>query len=617
MEFGHLKTQIMTMFMMKGDKQDIFHIIYSMVFMSVLEYTFKYIPEISKFLKTNVFQYLSKKQNQLIPMVKYNSNNEKIEINSIVMTRVFEDEGTTISVESNNIFVEKVDAIIDYICSIDSTKHIKINKRYMVNTEEEIDLTPLLKAKIKETIDGASTIIEIKMYSTVLKINEIKKWIDEIYNNYIFEKNNKLGNRIFYFNEIPFNAVKMEHVGNKSESTEKKATYRWDNMPKTLNFNMTEFNTSKSFDNIYGNHVNELKERLDLFINHPDWYMNRGIPHSLGILLHGVPGAGKTSTIKAIAKDTHRHIFNLSLREFTTQQQLTNLFYNETVNSPAQDGLKHNLKIPLNRRVYVIEDIDCLNDVVLDRALKLKTSDTDGDALTLSFLLNLLDGVLETPGRILVITSNYPDRLDRALIRPGRIDVSIEFKNASCSFVLDMINKFYNKSYTIDDIPLELNDIFTPAEVMESLCTYFKNSDKAIEHLVKKIKIKKEKQIQFQANLQSTPLVFINNVDNEVELELELENIILDKKLIVNNIEIIESGRRQKQKSPPHFVRTEEDTIRITRELESLKTSNLFENTTLSDELKNNNMSSLYTLNDIADDNSSFETMFSPFLLKD
>ena len=98
--------------------------------------------------------------------------------------------------------------------------------------------------------------------------------------------------------------------------------------------------------NVYGSHVDELKERLDLFIHHPDWYMERGIPHSLGIMFHGVPGAGKTSTIKAIAKDTHRHIFNLSLRPYTSQRQLTNLFFNETVIVYGHDGNKQTLKIP-------------------------------------------------------------------------------------------------------------------------------------------------------------------------------------------------------------------------------------------------------------------------------
>jgi truncated hemoglobin YjbI len=265
-------------------------------------------------------------------------------------------------------------------------------------------------------------------------------------------------------------------------------------MPKTLTFNMNEFKTSKSFSNVYGNHVDELKERLDLFVNHPEWYAERGIPHSLGIMLHGIPGAGKTSTIKAIAKDTHRHIFNLSLRAFTTQKQLLNLFFNESVVVHKYDGSKTTYNIPINRRVYVIEDIDCMTDVTLDRTLiqthgqsaQTQPQEGAGDAVTLSFLLNLLDGVLETPGRILVITSNYPEKLDKALVRPGRIDVKIEFKNASREFIREMVERFYSKPVALETIPPELDNIFTPAEVMESLCTYFKDADGAIKHMLQK-----------------------------------------------------------------------------------------------------------------------------------
>jgi hypothetical protein len=66
--------------------------------------------------------------------------------------------------------------------------------------------------------------------------------------------------------------------------------------------------------------------------------------------------------------------------------------------------------------------------------------------IPLSFILNLLDGVLETPNRILIITSNYPKRLDKALVRPGRIDINIEFTNASLKMIESMLCHFYNKT---------------------------------------------------------------------------------------------------------------------------------------------------------------------------
>ena len=491
MDLSQLKTQILTMFMMSpgrnGSKQDIFTIMYSMLIMNVVEAVFRSAPALFQGFQTMTQGYLRPKKSAWLPL-QDKTGKEKEQTSSITMTRLFVESDKPD--KGNNIYVEKVDAVLDYICSLDSAQHIKMDTRYTINSKDDIELTPLLRAKVKESGAEEGSIVDIVIFSKVLKVSEIRQWIDEIHQSYTFEKNNKLGNRIYYFNEVPVEPIVQVEMD--AEGGPPKQSYRWDTLPKMLSFNMNEFNTSKSFLNVYGSHVNELKERLDLFLNHPDWYMDRGIPHSLGILFHGVPGAGKTSTIKAIAKDTHRHIFNLSLRPYTSQRQLTNLFFNETVMVYGHDGNKMTLKIPLNRRVYVIEDIDCLTDVVMDRSITGGTNNkVEGDAVTLSFLLNLLDGVLETPGRILVITSNFPDKLDRAFVRPGRIDVQIEFGYAGREFVLDMVNKFYTISYTLEDIPAEIGGVFTPAEIMESLCTHFKHPQNALAHMVSKIETKR------------------------------------------------------------------------------------------------------------------------------
>lgn len=489
MDLTHLKTQILTMFMMSpnrsGGQQDIFAILYSMLIMNMIEALFKFLPDIVTTMQTFSTGYLKTKKDLLLPNIDMNDKDKKA-LNSITMSRIYSD--TDKGENSNNIYVEKVDAVLDYICSLDNSKHIRIDTRININTNSEIELTPTLKAKVKESSQDEGKGVDVVIFSTSLKVSEIQKWIDMIHTNYSFEKNNKLGNRIYYFNEVPVEPVVQIEMD--AEGGPVKKSYRWDTLPKMLSFNMNEFNTSKSFNNVYGGHVNELKERLDLFIHHPNWYMERGIPHSLGIMFHGIPGAGKTSTIKAIAKDTHRHIFNLSLRPFTTQRQLTNLFFNETVIVYGHDGNKMTLKIPLNRRVYVIEDIDCLTDVVIDRSIT-GEKPIEGDAVTLSFLLNLLDGVLETPGRILIITTNFPEKLDKAFVRPGRIDVKVQFKHAELDLILEMINKFYSISYNLEDIPTCLDSVFTPAEVMESLCTYFKEPSDAIEALITRASEKK------------------------------------------------------------------------------------------------------------------------------
>ena len=506
MDLGQLKTQILTMTMMKSGSSngngDIMMILYSMVLLNIIEWVFKQVPTIILFGKEFIATQFNKRAEQWKPLLINTNSPQKI--NSITLVRTFVKDERATGRNDNNPIVERVDAVLDYICLLDNACHIRMDIRTSLNCSDDIDLTPLLKAKIKQQTSSqdAGASVELVLYSSIWKISDIRTWIDDVYANYVAEKNNKLGNRIYYFNEVvtePQMGLDMSkpHPSGPSGG-EQKPHIKWDQLPKMLTFGMNEFKTSKSFTNIYGNHVDDLRERLDLFMNHPEWYMDRGIPHTLGVLMYGVPGAGKTSSIKALIKDTHRHPFNLKLRKYTTQTQLTNLFFNETVFVQLHDGTKQTLRIPLNKRLYIIEDIDCLSDVALDRKNdpSQNNKQDEGDALTKSFLLNLIDGVLETPGRILVITTNYPDRLDSALIRPGRIDVRIEFGYVGKDYMTDMFKRFFSITdnvFSVNDIPESIVDIFTPAEIMESMCNNYKSWSKTLERLVVKSQVLKEK----------------------------------------------------------------------------------------------------------------------------
>jgi SpoVK/Ycf46/Vps4 family AAA+-type ATPase len=150
-------------------------------------------------------------------------------------------------------------------------------------------------------------------------LTKLRQYIEKIEENFKILRMNQLGSYKYYFNEFP--NIPMKNMD---------GTYRFDTSSKNIYFDMTKFYTNKSLNNIFGEEIEEIKNRVDLFINDKKWYEKRGIPHTLGILLHGPPGTGKTSTIKAIAKDTNRHIINISLRETTTQSQLRNLFFNDT-----------------------------------------------------------------------------------------------------------------------------------------------------------------------------------------------------------------------------------------------------------------------------------------------
>jgi ATP-dependent 26S proteasome regulatory subunit len=209
---------------------------------------------------------------------------------------------------------------------------------------------------------------------------------------------------------------------------------------------------------------------VSFFLNNKRWYEEKGVPYTLGLLLHGVPGAGKTSTIKSIAKDTNRHILNIRLTKNTTITQLNNLFFSSQVHV-VQDGVNKIFDIPIDKRIIVLEDVDCLTDVVLDREHKEKsfvaTDKYCNQQLNLSTILNILDGVLEQPGRILVMTSNHPEKLDKALLRPGRIDVVVRFERCKKHEVKELIEALADKHVSIEDTDKFIDNEYTPAEVSQ------------------------------------------------------------------------------------------------------------------------------------------------------
>jgi SpoVK/Ycf46/Vps4 family AAA+-type ATPase len=326
-----------------------------------------------------------------------------------------------------------------------------------------------------------------------------------------------LGNKKYFFDE--------QHVSLPKEIN---GEIRFAVAMPNMNFKMTQFNTNKSLTNIFGEHLNIVKDRIHLFINNPQWYEEKGIPYTLGIMLHGPPGTGKTSLIKAIAKDTKRHIFNIKLHKDTTQTQLRNLFFNESV-YVLQNGKTESYNIPLDERIYVIEDIDCLTDVVKDReaiaakenknemipqmtsqmtpqmiagytdnrmmGTKISNDNTLGvkqetsEGLTLSFVLNLLDGILETPGRILIVTTNKPETLDKAFIRPGRIDLNVEVGYCTLDMIKEMFVFFFDNYGSEYEFEVEYKNKITPAELNKIMLDNIENKEKAYKKIISQISI--------------------------------------------------------------------------------------------------------------------------------
>ncbi|KAF5277689.1 hypothetical protein FQR65_LT03669 [Abscondita terminalis] len=142
------------------------------------------------------------------------------------------------------------------------------------------------------------------------------------------------------------------------------------------------------------------------FISNPGWYTERGIPYRRGYLLYGPPGCGKSSYITALAGELDYCICVLNLSE----------------RGLSDDRLNHLLSVAPQQSIILLEDIDAAFTSRDETTLQ-KAAYEGLNRVTFSGLLNCLDGVASTEARMVFMTTNYLERLDKALIRPGRIDL--------------------------------------------------------------------------------------------------------------------------------------------------------------------------------------------------
>lgn len=242
-----------------------------------------------------------------------------------------------------------------------------------------------------------------------------------------------------------------------------------------------QFRSNKQFSNMFFDGKEEVLKQIYDFVNGRDLYKKIGKPYHLGILLYGEPGCGKTSFINALANELGRNIKEINFSKLNTADDL-----DKSITCTEYESID----MDYDKVIISFEDIDCATDIVKCRKLKESEKDSestdeadDGDVknmvkalkmlssdesfkkkpknknsgdddrcvknkgsknITLSNLLNVIDGSREMPGRIIIITTNVIDWLDEALVREGRMDIKVEMKRINSDLIKDMLKNYRN-----------------------------------------------------------------------------------------------------------------------------------------------------------------------------
>ena len=287
--------------------------------------------------------------------------------------------------------------------------------------------------------------------------------------------------------------------------------------------------------NCFFTDVDKIIKRINFFINNKAWYESRGIPYQLGFLFYGPPGCGKTSTIKAISRLLDRHIVNVNdIDKIKKVSDIKNIFYGDYINgrhipthkrlyvidefdkildtisekpaianAAAMNAMSANL---LNGIMgmgmsgeagsgVIVVDSDTSscengngNSTNENGKRKSTKKDEDGimkgkqhgpstslmkqkSVINDADILTIMDGLVETSGRIIICTANDPSKISEPFKRPGRLDEHIEFTKCTRSMVIQLLELFYSTTL-IEEQMAKINNIendiqfkYSPAEI--------------------------------------------------------------------------------------------------------------------------------------------------------
>lgn len=221
--------------------------------------------------------------------------------------------------------------------------------------------------------------------------------------------------------------------------------------------------TPRSLDSIIlsDNKKEDIKQDLENFFVNKRWYVNLGIPYKRGYLLYGPPGTGKSSFVFGLASHFNKKIYVLNLNDVINDSDLIEAFSEVENNS-----------------FILIEDVDTISVANTRKEEDVESnSNKSSTGITLSGLLNAMDGVASPEERVVFLSTNFKEKLDPALIRRGRIDKSVYIGHFSENDIKQFFIRFFPQEEDIsEDVAKIINNFnISPATIQGIFMDYIDN----------------------------------------------------------------------------------------------------------------------------------------------
>lgn len=245
-----------------------------------------------------------------------------------------------------------------------------------------------------------------------------------------------------------------------------------------------------------------IQKDIDAFVNRERWYQEHGIRYARRYLFHGPPGTGKSSVIQALSTHLGRNIYYLNLASVSDDEQLKKVL--DAV--PARNSLvvleDIDRMIPLLHKDYQPQSHSPVHSSLASDLLASSDPRTGSPAaiaaalaavgapvvprITMSAILNALDGSLcQCHGQILIMTANQPEKLEPALLRPGRIDRRFHFDYCDQLQIEKLYEHYFQRSPPAWQLPPSAQ--ISPSAVTSHFLTYMEEPEAAWTSLQKEL----------------------------------------------------------------------------------------------------------------------------------